>query len=232
MASQFSFSLALHRSAKVAAANFVEHGNFATDEKNAMYDKMYSMMVERGLDEFRATSRIMKKTAEIYQEETGVGKSAYWIGVSPDTDKISLNDFSKLCEKFVTRIPVKTFVLSYEQRGKDNVSIGDGFHAHIMIWRDTKGKAWRSQGEVLRDCQSTFKSCCAGNCIEVKTVWNPEEIIQDYLIDYKSNDGHKIVTKETDKIWRNRYNIRDVYKTDNCLSVVIDTVPSSPLGTV
>lgn len=222
MASQFAFSLSLERSAKKQTLQYMESLTFdSEDDRIKEYDRIYNMYVEIGLREFRATAEIMKKTQAIYNEVFASEQSAYWIGISPDTRKISLHDFSLLCNKFVKRAPVMKFKLAYEQRGKVPEDMGNGFHVHVMIWVKKGTKSWRSKGEILRDCQSTFSKCCVPECVQVELSHNPNEVIDKYLINYESKDDHKIATKDIDLLWRNRYNIKSMYEDEDvtlCLS--------------
>lgn len=221
MASQFAFSVALTRKAKKQALDYVESLAFEDDaERIKKYDEIYNLYIEIGLREFEDICETQKKTKAIW-EKVNNKETAYWIGISPDNSKISLSTFSTICKKFVERVPVEKFVLAYEQRGKSVQEMGNGFHAHIMIWVKKGSKSWRSKAEILRDCQSTFNKCCVPECINVQITNNPKEIIQNYLVDYASKDEHKIATKEIDLMWRNQYGIKNIYENEDvtlCLS--------------
>lgn len=65
----------------------------------------------------------------------------------------------------------------------------------------------RSKYEVLRDTMSSWKGWIeegwiSPNCIKVEVSSNGEALIQNYLVDYKSEDEHKMLTYEYDKEWR------------------------------
>lgn len=99
-----------------------------------------------------------------------------------------------------------SFTLSFEQKGTTTETMGHGYHTHIIATMKQKSK-----GEVLRDTQSSFQHTTAPNCIDVSLCKNPEEVVQNYLIDYVSNDNHKITTKEYDSIWRTSLNLQATY---------------------
>lgn len=135
-------------------------------------------------------------------------KNWYFITIRPDNKKITFIDFYNKCKTFAHRAFITEYSLSFEQKGTNDVSLGHGFHAHIVC----KTSA-RSKGEVLRYTQSTFSTCTADNCIEVIPTRMPEDIINNYLLNYESKDGHKIVTKEWDALWRAQNNLKNLYNT-------------------
>lgn len=142
---------------------------------------------------------------EVMKKDT---RNWYFITIRPDQTKITFRAFYDKCKAFVHRAFITEYTLSFEQKGTDDVSLGHGFHAHIVC----KSTA-RSKGEVLRYTQSTFGTCAANNCIQVDTTRTPETIIDNYLVEYVSEDNHKIVTKEFDEKWRKNNNIKGLYKT-------------------
>lgn len=172
------------------------------------------------LSEFEKNARLgielMLKFKEIAADEGLIHYEAvrnYWfITIRPNSNLVTFKDFKDIVFKFVKRSCFVEYTLSFEQKGVSMETLGNGFHVHIIA----KMKQ-RSKGEVLRDTKSTFKNCTAPNCIEVLLCKNPETLIQGYLIDYESNDEHKIVTKDWDTIWRKNENIEDIYKSTTCL---------------
>lgn len=134
----------------------------------------------------------------------------YFITIRPDNNKITFHDFYEKVYKFVNRKFIIKYNLSFEQKGIDDDSLGQGFHAHIVA--NTKH---RSKGECLRDTISTFGTCTAHNCIQVDTSRTPETIVTKYLIEYESEDNHKIVTKEADEKWRDLMGIKPIYSDED-----------------
>lgn len=133
-------------------------------------------------------------------------KQAYFITVRPDCNKVKFIDFYNDVAKFTQRKCFKDFKLSFEQKGTDDKSLGQGFHVHIVA-----EMTQRSKGEVLRDTQNTFKKYTAPNCIEVLTTRNPQELVDKYLVNYESEDGHKEPTKEWDLLWRQQNLLDSLY---------------------
>jgi len=156
----------------------------------------------------------LKNAIHEIEEETGEQllfipqghKQYYFITVRPDTSKVKFIDFYNDVQKFTSRKCFQEFKLSFEQKGTTDETLGQGFHVHIVA-----KMSQRSKGEVLRDTQSTFKNYTAPNCIEVLTTKNPQELVDNYLVNYVSDDEHKIVTKAWDAKWRSREILDSLY---------------------
>lgn len=139
---------------------------------------------------------------------------AYFITIRP-SDKVSINDLMTITEKLIKRRCFIKGVYSFEQKGTSSSTLGEGIHCH-MVAHMTQ----RSKGEVLRDITSTFKQwidngLITTNNIDVRTTYNPEEIVKNYLIDYRSDDGHKEPTKMWDDQWRRESGVEPLYVFDN-----------------
>lgn len=130
----------------------------------------------------------------------------YFITIRPKDDAIIFNDFQQRIIKFLQRKCFRKYTYSYEQKGTTLDTLGEGFHVHIVASMTS-----RSKGEVLRNTISTFKDICAANCIQVDICKNPEKLINNYLINYESDDGHKITTKDFDAQWRYENNLQPLY---------------------
>lgn len=139
---------------------------------------------------------------------------AYFITIRP-SDKVSINDLMSIIEKLIKRKCFIKGVYSFEQKGMSPSTLGEGIHCH-MVAHMTQ----RSKGEVLRDITSTFKpwidnGLITTNNIDVRTTYNPEEIVKNYLIEYRSDDGHKEPTKVWDDQWRREAGVNPLYVFDN-----------------
>lgn len=176
-------------------------------------------IIEAQRHEFREILKIAKLLHDDYKEITQSETSNwFFISVRPKPG-VSFEQFYALCYKYVNRAFMISYKLSFEQ--KDTEGNGNGFHAHIVC--DTKH---RSKGECLRDTISSFHKVCEENCIDVQVTKNPEDIVNNYLLNYKSEDEHKAPTQAGDKIWRNRLGLADLY--DNDLPVSLERCLSSP----
>lgn len=138
----------------------------------------------------------MAKAKERAAEELGVElntPNTFFITVRPDEKKTTFQDFYAKVASFTKRQCFLSYTLSFEQKGTSDDTLGQGFHVHIVARMKQ-----RSKGEVLRDTQNTFKHCAAANCIDVSLAPRPKELVQNYLVDYNANDGHKQETKQWD----------------------------------
>lgn len=178
-----------------------------------------SRTLEREITEFGNILEIAQLLHEKYEEVTG-GKTRNWyfVTVRPKPG-VTFEDFYILTYRFVNRAFMLDYKLVFEQKSTEGN--GDGFHIHLVC--NTKH---RSKGELLRDTQSSFNKVADANCIDVKPTRNPEDMFNKYCIEYASDDGHKIVTKEGDAIWRNKMNLANVY--ENELPKGIPLLSSSP----
>lgn len=195
------------------------------DHYQEEYERHFETQVSLGIKEHITTMKIFSRLEEATAEYLSEKRQWYFITIRPDESKIDFKDFYKKVAKFVNRACIEDYHLSLEQKGTDVASMGKGFHVHIIA----KAK-WRSKAECLRDSQSSFVSCTAANCVQVLTTKNPMEIVQNYLIDYKSDDGHKEVTKAWDEAWRKTLQLLPHYsKADNPLTGVLAPL-SEPLS--
>lgn len=146
---------------------------------------------------------------------TAKATNTFMITVRPECKKVNFHRFKEDVQHYIQRKMFKhIYICSYEQKGTSMETLGHGFHVHIIA-----ETTCRSKGEVLRNTTSQFSQYTAPNCIQVDVCKNPEGVKQDYLIDYKSQDGHKIITKEWDSIWR----------TKQCLACPIKSIEGTTI---
>lgn len=172
----------------------------------------YEMIVNGQRNEFKEILKIAKLLHDDYVDVTNsLTTQWYFITIRPACDKITFELFYNKIAKLTDRKCFKSFTASFEQKGTSQDTLGDGFHVHIVA-----NTTHRSKGEVLRDLTSTFNKWInlkyiTENNIDVKPSKTPQQIIQNYLIQYESEDGHKAPTKEWDTLWRNYNKIEPIY---------------------
>lgn len=136
----------------------------------------------------------------------------YMVTIRPDDKLIKFDDFKILVDKFV----IKKFILysySFEQKSTHPEGLGQGFHVHII------GQAKAAKARLLTQACNYFADCTASNCIQIDLCKHPSEAIKSYLLDYKSDDGHKEKTRECDELWRDKKRLAPLYtNTNNYLS--------------
>lgn len=128
----------------------------------------------------------------------------FFITIRPRSNNFAL--FYTAVQRLVARKCFQEFTLSFEQKGVSDDELGEGYHAHIVAKMTQRSKA-----EVIRDVASTMKDICDENFVDVKPTNNPCHLVKNYLVDYVSEDGHKEVTRDWDKKWRDQIGLSDLY---------------------
>lgn len=179
--------------------------------------EVYNNVFDQNMREFESNCRLgiqlMLKFKEIATDEGMLNsnniKQTYFITIRPDTSAIKFYEFYNTVSNYLNRKCFIDYKCSFEQKGTNDETLGQGFHVHIIA-----KMRQRSKGEVLRDTQRTFKQSTSANCIQVDLLKTTEDLNQTiaYLDDYTSDDGHKMPTKEWDKEWRKRLGLQDSYK--------------------
>lgn len=185
------------------------------EAREELFWKRFEVNGRRALREIELMKRMKEMIGEEFQSlltnNADDSKRYYMITIRP-TDQVEFEVFKDKIESLVQRACFLDYVYSFEQKGTSPTELGNGFHVHIVA-----AMKQRSKAEVLRDMVSTFnswtaKGWIASNCIDVRVTKNPEEVVQNYLIDYKSDDGHKETTKTYDDLWRSEKNLKNFYK--------------------
>lgn len=180
------------------------------------FEEIYQQAEDRNIKQFEKNCRLgiklMLKYKQIAAEEGLIDdkiKGTFFITIRPDTSVISFEDFYKKVSDFVSRKCFVEYTCSFEQKGTDNDSLGKGFHVHIIAQMKQ-----RSKGEVLRDTQSTFKESTSANCIQVDILKTNKDLenTKSYILEYSSDDGHKMPTKQWDELWRNQMGLQSSYQ--------------------
>lgn len=199
----FAQAKSIYRQASKAQEQFnTVSGNIDSDDNT-----MFNNIIRAERTKFKHILRIASMLHEDYEEVVQQKVTNwYFITVRPDEKRITFADFFAKVRKFLERKCMLKYNVSFEQKGTTDDTIGHGFHVHIVA--NTKH---RSKGECLRDAISTFGTCTDANCIQVDTTKTPEIIVKKYLLEYESNDNHKIVTKESDEKWRESIGIKSIY---------------------
>lgn len=222
MSSPFAYLLSATRKAeKKARATMNLHLDcgILKDDCNLseVFEEYFARECKSALREIDLMQRMRDIIAEPFGELITGTKSTphtYFITIRPDCSKVTFELFKVQVDKLLSRACFKSYDYSYEQKGVTEETLGEGFHVHIVA-----EMTMRSKSEVLRACLSTFNQwvtngLIAPNCIEVCITKNGAKIVQDYLIDYKSDDDHKEVTKEWDEKWRTRLSLCPIYSSE------------------
>lgn len=175
-------------------------------------NEAYERTINEECNEFVEICKIAKRLHELYVNEVGQETfNWYHISIRPNDNNISFEDFYEFIRKLIERKCFIQYHAVFEQKGENEQDLGKGFHTHIVA-----NMTQRSKGEVIRDIKSSLKKMIdkgqiAENCIQVDPTRNPNEIIDKYLTDHESIDGHKEKTKVTDELWRKKMNLEEYY---------------------
>lgn len=215
MSSPFAFLRSVTSKADKAAQKYASSmEQTGTMTYKEAFDQCFELECKSALRQIK----LMKRMKDAIQDEFAEllempkkEKQSYMITIRPDDTKVDIIDFIQRVNAIVSR---KCFIegkYSYEQKGTSVEDHGKGFHVHIVA-RMTQA----SKGQVLRDMTSSLKDWIeAGfitpNNIDVRTTKNPDELIQNYLIEYKSDDDHKEVTQAMDELWRTGNSLKRIY---------------------
>jgi len=184
------------------------------DKWKQAYDTEYNNYIERECKVFDEYLRVSSMLHERYLNTMVTKTQHYFITIRPDDTKCVFEDFKDKVLTFVKRKCFIDYALSFEQKALCPTELGKGFHAHIVA-----NMKQRSKTEVIRDVLSSWndwitKDYIKANCIQVVTTKNPETIVNDYMIGYKSEDDHKEKTKNWDKIWRSNLSLEEIYRSE------------------
>lgn len=172
-------------------------------------DRIRSIAEQRVLKEFDENCAFGILLMERYKNMIPKKSTGhYMITVRPDENKIQFRVFKTLVEKYVRKKMIN-YSYSFEQKGTTEEDIGKGFHVHIIGTIRQRDKT-----TCLAQTCNFFADCTAANCIQVDYCSHPEATIQNYLVDYESEDAHKIVTKNGDELWRREENIEWIYSNN------------------
>lgn len=215
MSSPFAFLRSVTAKADKAAQKFA---NAMETSGQMSYQDAFDQCFDQECRSALRQIRLMKRMKEAIQDEFAdllelpkKEKQSYMITVRPNDTKIDLIDFIQKVNSLTSRKCFLEGSYSFEQKGTCVDDLGKGFHVHIVA-----KMSQASKGQVLRDVTSTFKDWIdkgfiTPNNIDVRTTKNPDELINTYLVEYKSDDGHKEVTQSWDELWRTGNSLKRLY---------------------
>lgn len=145
---------------------------------------------------------------ELADKPKKLDKQQYFVTIRPDDKLTTFDEFKKDVETYVDRQCITTAEYVFEQKGTDENTLGQGFHAHLIVDATQKSK-----GQLARDTHSTFKKHTAENCIEVKPIRTAQDKsnVRRYIHTHTSKDGHKEETTIWDAKWRQQKDLRNYY---------------------
>lgn len=184
-------------------------------DKDTIEDTIDIMMMQDFERTCRLGIKLMNRFKEISLENENLKNDFYFITIRPNEKIINFIKFKKMIELYISQKVILDYKYSFEQKGTCIEDLGIGFHCHLIC-----SFSYDRKSKILHNVCKFFKDVAASNCIQVDKCKNPEELIQNYLVDYISNDEHKECTKIWDNAWRQQEGLLKLYE----LSL------SSPIG--
>lgn len=136
-------------------------------------------------------------------------KCWYFITINPKSE-ISLSEFVKKIQSITNWKILKSGYYVLEQRGTTLDTLGEGFHAHILVDDYTVGHK-----TLINRLETTLKDYCNKpykNTINVvrKSKDNGKETLNSYMKGAKQDD--KLIKVDMDSKWRDKENLKAIYK--------------------
>jgi hypothetical protein len=204
----FSHSKSILNKSKRDAHKMASGLSTTNEEYELIYNQQLEMNIQIHKQEFIEVLELSSELHQTFLEFKQPTDKRFFITIRPDDKRVSFELFRTKVLDYLSRKCFVGYTAQFEQKGVSEETLGEGFHVHIVA----KMKQ-RSKPEVLRDTLSSWKGWIeegwiAGNCIQVEISSNGEALIQNYLIEYKSDDEHKMLTLEWDEKWRQSNNLK------------------------
>ena len=138
-------------------------------------------------------------------------KPFYFITINPKPD-IDFNEFKSNIEDISTFTWVEKCYWVFEQRGNNNDTIGNGFHAHILI--EKHNCEFGKMKSQITNKFKKFVGIVSDNTINIqkkKREWLNDKL--EYIMGKKYDEG-KPEKQEIDLIWRKNNNLENYYTFD------------------
>lgn len=229
---------AIDRSAIALSEKYVSR--HLTDEEKA---EINEKSLNTSLDNLREECRIAKLIQQILIEEGLSEKKGFkdnlesnnwwWITIRPPPNSnITFTNFKHWVEgSLLTNIDFDKWLYAYEQKGESTETMGSGFHIHLMVHspnyiqkKDLLAKL-KTQAKILLNIphKSQFPLKFSA-MIDLQKIHTQSQInnYKEYMKGNKKQ-ADKQYAVQYDKIFRQRYNLQDLYEHNMC-------EPPSPEG--
>jgi len=135
------------------------------------------------------------------------GDHWYFLTIRPDSET-TLQSLKHCIEDMLKRSCFIAATYTFEQKGVTKETLGFGHHTHIIA-----NMKQRSKAEVARDIRSTLSRCNIRAIVQVDGLRTDADIrrVTAYIVDYESNDGHKVLTQQCDAEWRIAQGLQATY---------------------
>jgi len=157
---------------------------------------------------------VHKEASELSRQLTVTTR---WFVVTVRPIAMSLIDLREAAEKLAHSSLVVSATWSYEQKGElaeGCGTLGQGSHFHMVLCTnkyksDVVARLVGKRAILSRHMPHGIGH--AGVDVKASDAERAARFVRDYLVEYKSADGHKEKTKDADAEWRKQNGLRDLY---------------------
>lgn len=151
----------------------------------------------------------VKKAIELTERLTALVKPkttpVWYAVVSPNPDGLNVPEFVEKVHKVGKMKLFGSCVYSFEQRGTTPETLGNGVHANFV------GTTTLAKSQVIQRLAAAFKDFATANNVHVTAARNAPNLVNEYLVAYNSDDGHKEPMLHWDKLWRGALSLQALY---------------------
>lgn len=190
--------------------------NMSLPEEDQVDLAEYREMLEK-----QAVHRHMEASALAYRLfASTMTIGAWFLTVRPDPDWTG--DWPAFLEHCTRLFASKRFssdlVYSFEQKGTSPETLGQGFHLHA-VFRSTEPKK-----QLMRELKRRFieTGICGNAGVQLDKANRPQELIQNYLLDYIADDEHKEATRAWDALWRAAAGVPAIAGALSAYDIIVD----------
>lgn len=135
----------------------------------------------------------------------------FFITINPDNSQIRIRKFLQKIASICNRAFVEKYYYTIEQRGKTMKDMGQGFHAHLIIFPKYNKKK-KCLAEIQRDIYSTCKNF-TGNIKHIDVKEYPIEFLDDKIKYLKGEkfEEDKLESCKINAAFRKKNNIDILY---------------------
>lgn len=200
-------------------------------ERN-IYKKYFSLQLRNGqygspiITELNNQIKVMQD-AEL-EKQDAKNPIGYFITLCPHPDLVLPQETFKLVKDMVSKVWIKNYVYSFEQRGITEEEIGKGVHSHIIVLRD--GYRPSKADKELRYTAGKYGDTSIDKTVYYKSdpIYNRLELrnrVQYIVGEKKSTEhNHKDIKQFYDKPFRDRFGLKDYYEKGDIINEVIKSV--------
>lgn len=186
--------------------------------KTAARDQYYIQLLKQRmrLENAQGKGLFLKEyqhNQNIIKELEFTQKNVVFISLRPPPS-VEFETFLAVMKKILNKKWLKRYIYTYEQKGETEDTAGQGFHAHIILYRD--GKVF---SEIKREIDNTIKHIIdlkVYSAHDYKLCDDDDDNVQRLLnyIQGTKKDKYKHASQEIDIYWRNKMGLAPYYENN------------------